>query len=935
MQINQEGGVPTSSMELLDERVRKVMLDEGYTSLTLVQELAIPKVISGRHVLIVAPTGSGKTEAALFPILSEMLKKNYFERVSALYVTPLRALNRDIMRRIEKISIKLGIEVLVRHGDTPTSRRRLISQKPPHILVTTPETLSYILVNPRLREALRNVKWVVIDEVHELLESKRGSQILANLERLVEIAGNFQRIGLSASIGDIETARNFLAYGRRVEVVNVAGVRDMDIHLISGYYSIDFSEKIKAIADLVRKHGTTIVFTNTRSEAELIGVKLRELGLDVKVHHGSLSREEREDTERLLKEGRLSCVVATSSLELGIDVGSVDAVIQVSSPRQTLKLVQRVGRARHGPGRRAVGYVVCDDNLDDIVESAVVIRRALNADFERARPYDKPYDVLIHTLVGMGLEGNYTAERALETLSRSYTFSSLTRDELDEIISKAVELKYIKIQSSGVIEATKKGRIFYMTTTTIVDSPFYDVVDSLTRRVVGSLDEDFVVELSEGSNIALSGKLWSVVSVDLVRNKVYVEEVPEGDALVPFWIGETIPVDYKVAREVCSTLSETASKLKLPSRYTSYMNDVAIEYVESLLVKHKSSGGRFPSDRRVVVEYVSDKIPLLIIHSCLGTKGNRGLAYLVLYDIENTYSMQLAYKADPYRVIVALPYSPPPQLIVNMVLNTLKTDKLVDAVLENMENSTLFDILLLNIGRRLKIIPKDVNLGEIRAILKGLRRDNVIAAEAVKEGLTKYVDLEVLAKLIEGIKSGKVHVDIVINSKPSPIAVEGLKTVKTYDRVKFSAIPVSTIAKIVERRILESRVLLICLHCGNSWESIIKDLGNRVICSRCGYGLVGVSKVISDDIIKVARKAIKLKKDYRFKLSGEEVEIFERLMDAAVLVLEYGRKAVEALVAHGVGPKTARRALQYDGEKFYLKLYELEKEYERTRQFWD
>ncbi|MDW8010327.1 MAG: helicase-related protein, partial [Sulfolobales archaeon] len=654
---------------------------------------------------------------------------------------------------------------------------------------------------------------------------------------------------------------------------------------------------------------------------------------------GSLSREEREEAEKLLKEGRLSCVVATSSLELGIDVGSVDSVVQVSSPRQVLKLVQRIGRARHGPGMRAVGYVVCDDNLNDIVESAVIIRRALSADFEKARPHDKPYDVLIHTLVGMGLEGGYTVDRALEVLSRSYSFSTLSRDELSEVASKAVELGYVKIRSDGTIEATKKGRLFYMTTTTIVDSPSYEVVDSLTRKTVGNLDEKFVVDLSEGSSIVLGGKLWRVIGADLLRNKIYVEEVPEGVAQIPLWVGEVIPVEYKVAREVCGALNDTALKRRLPPRYSQYVNDVAGEYVVKVLEKHVSRGYKIPSDRRVVVEHVVGRVPLLVIHSCLGTRGNRGIAYLVLHSIESNFAVQPAYKVDPYRVIIALPSDLPPQTVVGLVLKALRADISSRTVVEGMKTSALFDILLLNVARRLRIIPERADPREIKAILVGLRRDSVVAAEAIKEGLTKYVDLDVVAKLVEGIRSGRVRVEISVLPEPSPLAMEGLKDIMVYDRVRYSSIPAGTIAKIVEKRILESVVLLVCLHCGNSWESAVRDLGSRVNCGRCGYGLVGVVKSVSgsevDDVVRVVRRAIKLKKDYKYKLSKEEVEVFEKLMDTAVLVLEYGRKAVEALVAHGVGPKTAKEALQYDGEKFYLKLYELEKRYMRTRQFWD
>ena len=922
-------------LDMLDERLRKAMLDEGYTSLTPIQELAIPKVLSGRHVLVVAPTGSGKTEAALFPILSEILRRKYFERVAVLYITPLRALNRDVMRRIARISSRLEVEAAVRHGDTPSSIRKRIASRPPHILITTPETFSYILVDSKLRDALKKVGWVVVDELHELLESKRGSQVSVNLERLAELAGSFQRIGLSASIGDIGTAKRFLAYGRIVEEAVLEGTRDAEIRLVSGYYSADPSEKVRTLADIVGKHRTSIVFTNTRDEAEYVGRRLSELGLVVRVHHGSLSREEREEAESLLKEGSLSCVVATSSLELGIDVGSVDAVVQVSSPRQVLKLVQRVGRSCHGPGRRAVGYVVCDDSLDDIMESAVIIRRALAGELERARPYERPYDVLVHALAGMGLEGIYTVERAHSVLSRSYPYSDLDPEEFKKVVEKAVEFGYIRVRSDGTIETTRRGEIFYRTATTIVDVASYDVVDLLSRRKTGRLDEDFVVDLEEGASLVLGGRLWRVVALDPRARRVYVEEVPEGEARIPSWTGEAIPVDYRVAREVCGALRAAVESGKLDPRYSSFMSKEAVDYVEKVLEEYGRRGHPLPSDRVLVVEYLDSERPLLAVLSCLGTKGNRGLAYLVLHELEQSLGTTLVFKVDPYRVIVEMPYRLPPRGVFESVLKALSSERPGEVLVEKMRRSWLFDILLFNVGRRLNLIPKDVDPRLAKKIVTGLRADEVVSSEAVKEGLTRYVDAEVVTKLVESVRSGRTRVELRVVPRLSPLAAEGLREAGAYDRIRGGFIPRGIVAEVVRRRILRKEVLLVCLHCGHSWVARVGDLSDRVSCGKCGYGVVGVSKSVSEEVVRIARKALRLGREYRYGLSEEEVKVFERLVDSAALVLDYGRRAVEALAAHGVGPETAKKALQYSGEDFYAKLYELEKLYIKTRRFWD
>jgi ATP-dependent Lhr-like helicase len=925
---------PSNSLSLLDPRVRAAVVEEGYTTLTPVQELAIPKVLSGRNVVIVAPTGSGKTEAAVFPILSQMVSRGLLERISALYITPLRALNRDIVRRVSRIASKLGIEVAVRHGDTPSSLRRLLSLKPPHILVTTPETFAYILVDRRLREALSNVRWVIVDELHELIESKRGAQVAVNLERLVELAGEFQRIGLSASIGDVELAKSILAFGRRVEEVAVHDPRDMDIQVVMRYTSIDPNTKFQLIADLVRKHGTAIVFTNTRDEAELVGRKLSELGLNVRVHHGSLSREEREEVERLLKEGKLNAVVATSSLELGIDVGAVNVVVQVSSPRQALKLVQRVGRARHRPGEKALGYVVCDDVLDDVAESLVLARRARAGLIERSKAYEKPYDVLIHTLVGMGLEGGYTKERAYEVVRRSYSYSRLTYEEFLKVVDKAVELGYLRI-SEGFLEASERGRIYYVTTTTIVDTAAYDVVDSLSKRKLGTLDEEFVIDLAPDAKLVLGGRLWKVISVDYEKRRVYVEELSSGEALIPSWTGETIPVDYRVAREVCGLYEVISRTGKLHSNYVALADPGSAEYVERVVRDHVGKGYVIPSDRRLVVEVVNYDKPLVVLMSCLGTKGNRALAYLVLYNLYVKYGISPAYKVDPYRVVIELPLRLPSKAVLSSVLEALSEGSVTELVIEGMKKSRLFEYLLFNVGFRLGLIPRGLEPKVAKAVISRLYSDEVISSEAIREGLTRYIDVEPLLSLARKLASSPSSLVLYERDGLSPIASEGLKYLRPFDRVRDGAIPRKMVSEIVRRRIQEKVVTLVCLSCSYSWKSRVGDLPERIRCQRCGYGLVGVSKVPDDRVVEIVRKAIKLGRDYRFGLSEEEVKVFEKLIDTAVLVLDFGRRAIEALAAHGVGPEAAKKALQYTGDEFYVKLYELEKQYIRTRQYWD
>ncbi|MEM4971342.1 MAG: DEAD/DEAH box helicase, partial [Sulfolobales archaeon] len=319
---------------LLHPRLRRAIQRLGYIRPTRIQRLAIPRLLSiDRNALIIAPTGSGKTEAALFPILSRILSDGG-EDPRILYVTPLRALNRDLMARLETLFDELGLGLGVWHGDTPRSAKKRMTGKPPTMVITTPESLQYIIVNRDLTPRLSNIDYVIVDEIHELMPSERGSELVAALERLRRYTGSFIRIGLSGSIGNPLEAARFLAGSYvGVEIIVDRSGKPCSTRVYSPL-PIGFSERggdldpffearVSKIEEILRgSRGSAIIFTNTRDQAERLGAELRRRGILVGVHHGSLSRDAREAVERSLREGRIPAIVATSSLELGIDVGS-------------------------------------------------------------------------------------------------------------------------------------------------------------------------------------------------------------------------------------------------------------------------------------------------------------------------------------------------------------------------------------------------------------------------------------------------------------------------------------------------------------------------------------------------------------------------------------------------------------------------------------
>ncbi len=331
----------------------------GFSKLTEIQKQSIPKILEKKNSLIIAPTGSGKTECSVIPIFSQIKKTKTLNKIKALYITPLRALNRDVFRRIIRYGEIEGLGIKIRHGDTSQTERRKISDSPPDVLITTPETLVILLSQRKYLSALSELEWIVIDEVHELLASERGSQLSISMERL-QLNSNqeIHRVGLSATVGNISEAGKFLVgNNRKCEIIQDSSIRKYDVtvkFVDGGIYEV-----ADGIIDYVKEmkiHSPVLLFTNSRGESETLASVLKErTKMKIDMHHGSLSRQVREETETILRDGIPGIVVCTSSLELGLDIGSIDLVIHYGSPRQVSKFMQRIGRSKHNRDSSAKG----------------------------------------------------------------------------------------------------------------------------------------------------------------------------------------------------------------------------------------------------------------------------------------------------------------------------------------------------------------------------------------------------------------------------------------------------------------------------------------------------------------------------------------------------------------------------------------------------
>ncbi|MEM3647117.1 MAG: helicase-related protein, partial [Thermofilum sp.] len=462
---------------------------------------------------------------------------------------------------------RLDLKLSVRHGDTSSSERRIQSLSPPHILVTTPETFQILLIGTKLRSHLKTVRWVVVDELHELASDKRGSQLSLALERLKKIAGEkVQIVGLSATIGEPELLARFMVGSRGSFKVVVTPVpRDMEIDMVlpdvvgEDYVMAEkllttpeVSARLRVIREVLKDSRAVLLFTNTRATAEALSNRLLVMNLPtpVSIHHGSLGVQARVRAEEGLKEGELRGLVCTSSLELGIDVGLVDFVVQYGSPRQASRLVQRIGRSGHRIGLIPRGLVICMDE-DDAAESIVIRRRALSNVYEPVSPPEAPYDVLAHQIVGMLLEKpRWTVEEILELVHGSAPYSRLSRGLLERVLeflsSQYPRLLTVDEYSDAVRAGRKSGLIkfFFEHVSSIPEIKQYPVVNEEDSMVIGNLDEEFVAEKGlPGTKFVMGGLVWSIIQV--YDGRVIVKRADDPLGAVPFWTGEEIPVVYE------------------------------------------------------------------------------------------------------------------------------------------------------------------------------------------------------------------------------------------------------------------------------------------------------------------------------------------------------------------------------------------------------
>ncbi|NMB79456.1 MAG: DEAD/DEAH box helicase, partial [Methanomicrobiales archaeon] len=610
------------AVEVLDPRVQDCIRKRGFTSLSDAQKQAIPLIHDKKNIILIAPTGTGKTESAMFPVFDGLLRLPHGGGFKAIYITPLRSLNRDILARMQWWCAELGLRVGVRHGDTPMAERRKQALSPPDLLITTPETLQALFMGKVLRRHLKDVKYVIVDEIHELAGSKRGAQLAVGLERLHVYAGDFQRIGLSATVGNPEDIATYFCGARPCTIVQVPVAKHL--HIDVKYVGDDFKHQAEVLKKTLDREGSTLVFVNTRVTAEALGHALFSHG-DVEVHHGSLSKEVRIDAEERFKKGEIRTLICTSSMELGIDIGRVDHVIQFGSPREVARLVQRVGRAGHQLNTVSRGTIFAT-SFDDLLESLVIAQRAKANAIERVVPQTNAADVLANQVAAIAVEyGEIETAQVKEILSRTSLYAE-AGPLVDSVCRQMEEHHLIRLDGSRIITTGRARRYLASNLSMIHDEKKVPIFDMVTRRTVGTLDESFVVGwVHTGAVFITKGQLWRVL--EIADGKLTVEPAKKAQGELPSWEGEQIPVPFSVARE--------AGRLRRTRAVDDYTHDKdGIAFAGGFLCEMDKNRSLIPTDELITLENTEDGV---VCNVCAGHKANEALGRVISILISARY----------------------------------------------------------------------------------------------------------------------------------------------------------------------------------------------------------------------------------------------------------------------------------------------------------
>jgi ATP-dependent Lhr-like helicase len=955
---------PRNVFEGFVKPIRRLVEEKGFEKPTETQEKAIPKILEGKNVLLISPTATGKTESAVLPVLDMLLRTPERGRgIKILYVTPLKALNRDMLERLEWWCNNLDIKLAVRHGDTDAKERTRQARSPPDMLITTPETLQAILPGRLMRQHLSAVRWVIVDEVHEMADSKRGSQLSLALERLRWVTGKeFQRIGLSATIGSpMKVAQFLVGSEREVEIIAVTLARMADLKILfpeptqddyelaaSLFTHPEVAARLRVIRGYFKDHRSVLLFTNTRSISEVLASRFKVWDVDfpVSIHHGSLAKPSRLAAERGLKSGELRGLVATSSLELGIDIGRIDLVIQYMSPRQVTRLVQRIGRSGHRIGRIPKGVIITMDS-DDTLEAMVIARRTINEELEPLVVPHKPFDVLAHQIAGLLMKQKQWSFSEIHDLcKKAFPYADLTIDDISNVLDymhrrfprfALVSEEYKTVTKPRI---TKPLYEYYFDNLSMIPAEKkYLVIDESQDSAVGVLDEAFVAEYGKPSvKFIIQGRPWQIVSVS--GDQIFVKQTEDPTGAIPSWIGEEIPVPFAIAQEVGQVRGfieeqirngKTAARIaeELALRYPADPETVSRAIRET--VEHVRKGYPVPTDKRVIVEDWED---FVILQANLGSLTNRALAQLMGHILSDQTGYSVVVQHDPYRIFVNTMGAVNADRIMSLFDSMKRMSELEirDIMVRSTVKTGLFKRRMFHVARRFGAIQKWVDLSRVslRKLMESFE-DTAIYDEALKEIFGKDLDLEQMISVLAAVRDGTIEIRKVETvGDASPVARVGIEKVS----MKTDLIPPERMKHLLvesaRARLLTEVRTFVCTKCWDYLEMIrLSDLPDHPACPKCGSPALGVLRIEESGVQSLLDKRGE-------RLTKGEQQIRSQAERTARLVSKYGKTAAVSLAGRNMQISDAEEVLENESslsDHFYELITEAEKK-SLKRKFW-
>ncbi|MBS3113064.1 ATP-dependent helicase [Candidatus Woesearchaeota archaeon] len=800
-----------------------------FKDFSLPQLYGVSEIHSRNNILVSAPTGATKTLTGFLSVLNELIdsaeKGKLEDRVYCVYISPLKALNNDIkknlvepLQQMEELEKKqFPIRISVRTGDTPQSERAKMLKNPPHILITTPESLSILLSSPKFRDKLNNVEWCIIDEIHALADNKRGVHLSLTMEKLQRLSPGMARVGLSATVSPLEEVAQFLVGVKRsCKIVDVQFIKELDLQVISpvpDLVNIDYQTLSKKTYDLIDKliheHKTTLIFTNTRAGTERVVHHLKdkfpqkyseikegspdEVSSLIGAHHGSLSKEHRLNIEESLRKGKLKAVVCSTSLELGIDIGYIDLVILLGSPKSVARALQRVGRSGHQLHSITKGRIIVMDR-DDLVECSVLLKNAVEKKIDRIHIPSNCLDVLAQQIYGFAIDEVIETKELYRLVKQSYCYRDLSMDDFIEVIyylsGKFISLEdrhvYGKIwfEEGKIGRRGKMARVLYMTNIgTIPDQ--HGIVVKIGTQSIGTVDEGFLEKLKSGDIFVLGGNTYQF---KFARGMVAQVNAAQGKTpTVPSWVSEMLPLSFDLGTEIQrfrglmqDQFNSKVNKkeiLQFIHKYL-YVDEVAAEAIYSYMYDQYLFIG-IPNLRWLLIENYNDgQKKYSIFHSNFGRRVNDVLARAVAFVIFRTQhrDVEVGIRDNGFYVASDKPINP---LKAFEMLKSKELRKLMDLAIEKSEvlrrrfrhcAGRSLMILRNYMGRKKNVGRQQVSSMILLNAVRRISPNFSILKEARREVLEDLMDIGNAVKVLELVEEKKIKVTEQSTKIPSPFS---------------------------------------------------------------------------------------------------------------------------------------------------------------------